>query len=105
MPKVYYQMDKRRVVINGIALPAEPIQAKRIMEVFGLNIDQELDLYTGLIREQGKTVAVSTDWTSKVKKTKDEVREQTGRENFGCQVCGEDDSYGEVVETNNDYEI
>lgn len=56
MPKVFYHEGERRLIINGMAFPAEPVQAKRALEAFGLEIGQELDLYTGEVRRVGEAM-------------------------------------------------
>jgi len=58
MPKVFYHEEERRIIINGMAFDAEPFKAKRVLEAFGIEMGQELDLYTGIVSEHGQTLGI-----------------------------------------------
>lgn len=59
MPKVFYKAKERMLAINGVEFPAEPVQAKRAMEAFGLELGEMLDLYTGAVWVHGRVVRES----------------------------------------------
>lgn len=60
MPMVFYDSTERRMVINGVAFPAEPIQAKKVLEAFGLDFGEVLHLYDGSIIKDGEIIAINT---------------------------------------------
>ena len=64
MPKVYYKARERMLVINGQEFPAEPIQAKRAMEAFGLELGEMLDLYKGSVYKDGAIIRINTAFAS-----------------------------------------
>lgn len=76
MPKVYYKKNERVLVINGVEfLDIHPLQAERIFDAFGLtqiskDLDLELDLYTGFVRQKGKVIAFLSPWCDRIPKEK-----------------------------------